>query len=42
MTPSAIAAIKVSVTSTGGLTGTQTDQLDDLNLNMTSAALPAA
>lgn len=42
VTPSAIAAIKVSVTSTGGLTGTQTDQLDDLNLNMTSAALPAA
>lgn len=42
VTPSAIGAIKVSVTSTGGLTGTQTDQLDDLNLNMTSAALPAA
>lgn len=40
--PNAIGAIKVSVTSMGGLAGTQTDQLDDLNLNMTSAALPAA
>lgn len=40
--PNAIRAIKVSVTLTGSLAGTQTDQLDDLNLNMTSVALPAA
>lgn len=42
MPQNATRAIKVSVTSTGGLTATQTDQLDDLNLNMTSVALPAA